>query len=93
MQIELKLNKDFERALEDLKSEYGEEFEYLNGLHASQLNYSSFIDNFVDKDTVADASVDSSSNVHNKDIVTLNWNDVNTILSHYINFVKLCILV
>lgn len=71
MQIELKLNKDFERALEDLKSEYGEEFEYLNGLHASQLNYSSFIDNFVDKDTVADASVDSSSNVHNKDIVTL----------------------
>lgn len=71
MEIEIKLNKDFERALEDLKSEYGEEFEYLNGLHASQLNYSSFIDNFVDKDTVADASVDSSSNVHNKDIVTL----------------------
>ena len=71
MNIEVKLNKDFERYLEELKKEYGEDFEYINGLHANQLNYSSFIDNFVDKDTVADVSVDGSSNVHNKDIVTL----------------------
>ena len=71
MNIEVKLNKDFERYLEELKKEYGEDFEYINGLHSNQLNYSSFIDNFVDKETVADVSVDGSSNVHTKDIVTL----------------------
>ena len=71
MEIELKLSKDFERCLEDLKKKYGEDFEKIIGLHESQLDFSDFIDNFVDKETVADASVDSSSNVHNKDIVTL----------------------
>ena len=71
MDIALKLNKDFERCLEDLKKKYGEDFEYINGLHPSQLDFSDFINNFVDEDTVADASIDSSSNVHNKDIVTL----------------------
>ena len=71
MNITLKLNKDFERFLEDLKKKYGEDFEYINGLHSSNLDFSEFIDNFIDKDTVADASIDSSSNVHKKDIVTL----------------------
>lgn len=71
MDISVKLSKDFERCLDDLKKKYGEDFEKLNGLHASQLDFSEFIDNFVDKETVADASIDSSSNVHNKDIVTL----------------------
>lgn len=71
MQIEIKLAKDFERSLNDMWKKYGEDFEYINGLHSNQLNFSSFIDNFIDNDTVADASVDASSNVHNKDIVTL----------------------
>ena len=71
MQVEIKLNKDFERCLNEMWKKYGEDFEYINGLHANQLNFSEFIDNFVDQDVVADASVDSSSNVHNKDIVTL----------------------
>ena len=67
MDISVKLSKDFERCLDDLKKKYGEDFEKLNGLHASQLDFSEFIDNFVDKETVADASIDSSSNVHNKE--------------------------
>lgn len=71
MDIKLKLNKDFERCLKDLQFQYGEEFEKINGLHESQLDFSDFINNFIDNDTVADASVDASSNVHNKDIVTL----------------------
>lgn len=71
MNITVKLNKDFERTWEELKKKYGEDFEKLNGLHETQLDFSDFIDNFIDKDTVADASIDSSSNVHNKDIVTL----------------------
>lgn len=71
MEIKIKLNKDFERTLEELNKKYGEDFEKINGLHSSQLDLSDFINNFVDTDTVADASVDSSSNVHSKDIVTL----------------------
>ena len=71
MQIELNLNKDFERFLNLLEEKYGTDFEKLNGVHKSQLDYSDFMDSFIDSETVADASVDGSSNVHKKDIVTL----------------------
>ena len=68
MNIELKLTRDFERCLEDLKKKYGEDFEYLNGIHPSQLDFSEFIDNFVDKQTLADSSIDPNANANNKDI-------------------------
>lgn len=68
MDITLKLSKDFERCLEDLKKKYGEDFEYINGVHPSQLDFSEFIDNFVDKDTLADASIDPNANANHKDI-------------------------
>jgi len=68
MNIELKLSKDFERCLEELKKKYGEDFEYINGLHPSQLDFSEFIENFVDHETVADASIDPNANVSHKDI-------------------------
>ena len=68
MDIRLKLSKDFERYLEELKEKYGEDFEYINGLHPSQLDFSDFIDNFVDKDTLADASIDPNANANHKDI-------------------------
>ena len=68
MEIELKLSKDFERTLEDLKKKYGEDFECINGVHPSQLDFSEFIDNFVDKQTVADASIDPNANANHKDI-------------------------
>ena len=48
MEIQLKLSKDFERCLEELKKKYGEDFEYINGVHPSQLDFSEFIENFVD---------------------------------------------
>ena len=68
MNIQLKLNKDFERCLEELKKKYGEDFEFLNGLHPSQLDYSEFIDHFVDEKTVADSSIDPNANANHKDI-------------------------
>ena len=68
MNIELKLTKDFERCLEELQNKYGEDFEYINGIHPSQLDFSEFIDNFVDKKTLADASIDPNANAYNKDI-------------------------
>lgn len=68
MDITLRLSKDFERCLEDLKKKYGEDFEYINGIHPSQLDFSEFIDNFVDKDTLADVSVDPNANANQRDI-------------------------
>lgn len=68
MDITLKLTKDFERCLEDLKKKYGEDFEYINGLHPSQLDFSEFLDKFVEQDTMADATIDPNANASHKDI-------------------------
>ena len=68
MQIELKLSTDFERCLNNLREKYGEDFEYLNGLHPSQLDFSEFLNNFVATDTMADASIDPNANANHKDI-------------------------
>jgi len=70
MQIELKFNKDFERSLSNLINEYGEDFEILNGIHSSQLNFSDFIDAFVDKN-IADVTIDNNANASHKDVASL----------------------
>ena len=68
MEITLKLNKDFERFLDELRVKYGEDFEYINGVHPSQLDYSEFLSNFTKNDTLADTSVDPNSNASHKDV-------------------------
>lgn len=68
MDIKLRLSRDFERFLEELKKKYGEDFEYINGVHPSQLDFSEFINNFVDNDTLADSSIDPNANANHKDI-------------------------
>ncbi|HHT97467.1 MAG TPA: anaerobic ribonucleoside-triphosphate reductase [Clostridiales bacterium] len=71
MNINIKLNKNFTTAFNRMLADYGEELAKLNGFSDAQLSYTDFIDNFVDKQTVADASIDGNSNVGHKDIVTL----------------------
>lgn len=71
MEINIKLDKDFSTQLRKLNEKYGEDFLRLNGLDESKLSFTDFIDNFIDSDNVANASVDSNSNVNQKDIVTL----------------------
>ena len=71
MNINVKLIKNFTTAYNKMQSEFGEEFARLNGFSDGQLSYTDFIDNFIDSDTVADASVDGSANVGQKDIVSL----------------------
>ena len=68
MEISIKLDKDFERTLDHLRDKYGEDFEFLNGVHPSQLDYSEFLNNFVDKKTLADASIDPNANANHRDI-------------------------
>ena len=70
MKLQLKMNKDFEQTMSYLSYKYGEDFEKLNGLHETQMNFSDFIDAFVDKN-VADVTIDPNANVGTKDIRSL----------------------
>lgn len=70
--IDINLDNDFEKQLNKLKDKYGEEITRINGLSDDQLDYTWFIDNFVDNESsVADATTDPSANVSTKDIRTL----------------------
>lgn len=68
--VKLKADKNFATAFNKIVEKYGEEFEILNGFHESQMNFSDFIDGFVDKN-VTDITIDGNANVSNKDIVSL----------------------
>lgn len=70
MNIPIKMNRDFEKAMAALSDRYGEDFELLNGFHETQLNFSDFIDGFIDKN-VADVTIDANANASNKDIRSL----------------------
>lgn len=71
MDISVKLDRNFTTVFNRLKNEYGDTLAKLNGFSDEQLSYTDFIDNFVDKSTVADASIDGNANVGHKDIVSL----------------------
>ena len=71
MDINIKLDKDFSNQFDRLIKEYGEDLARLNGFGEKQLDYTEFIDNFIDSKVVADASIDGNANVGHKDIVTL----------------------
>ena len=68
MEITLKLDRDFERMLEVLKDKYGSDFEAINGISPSQLDFSEFLNNFISNDTMADATIDPNANARHKDI-------------------------
>lgn len=70
MDIPIKMYKDFETTINNMKNKYGEDFEILNGIHESQLNFSDFIDGFIDK-KVSDVTIDPNGNASNKDIRSL----------------------
>lgn len=70
MNIPIKVNRDFEKTLTALSDKYGEDFDILNGIHESQLNFSDFIDGFIDRN-VADVTIDANANASNKDIRSL----------------------
>lgn len=70
MDISIKMTKDFETTLNHIKNKYGEDFEFLNGFHSSQMDFSEFINGFIDKN-VADVTIDANANASNKDIRSL----------------------
>lgn len=73
MQINVRLDQGFTDQFYELSKRYGDEMRNLNGLSEGQLNFTEFIDHFVDKNSknVADASIDGNSNVGTKDVTSL----------------------
>lgn len=71
MNINIKLSKNFTQQFNKLVDKYGPEMARLNGFAPEQMSLTDFIENFTDEDVVADASIDPSSNVARKDMVTL----------------------
>ena len=71
MNIELRLDSGFESEYERLANAYGEEFLKINGFSMNNFNLSGFIDNFIDSENTADATIDANANVQTKDIVNL----------------------
>lgn len=71
MNMEFQVSKDFQRCLDNLRFKYGEDFEYLNGIHPSQIDPFEFEKNFISARNVADSTIDSNANVGTKDIRSL----------------------
>lgn len=57
--------------LNKMRQKYGEKFERINGFHQMNLNFTDFIDNFIDSKNVADVSIDANANSSIRDINTL----------------------
>lgn len=68
MNPNITLDRDFERCLDEMRNKYGERFEYINGVHPSQLDYSVFMNRFKEAGTLADVSSDPSANARNLDL-------------------------
>ena len=71
MNISIKTKKNFQAQFNKMAENYGEEFLRLQGLNDEKLSLTDFIDAFIDADNVADASVDATANIAQKDVVTL----------------------
>lgn len=70
MNVNIKTSKDFSTALNNAVDKYGEDFEFLNGFHDTQMNFSDFIAGFIDKN-MADVTIDANANASHKDIASL----------------------
>ena len=70
--IELdELDPDFVDCMEYLFGKYGEQFQLMNNFHNKNLNFTSFINAFIDASTLADVSSDGNANSNAKDICSL----------------------
>lgn len=71
MKIELNLNENFCNTIEMLRKKYGDKFEVMNGLSNSHMNFTDYIENFIESGSVSDSTIDSSANSSTHDVRTL----------------------
>ncbi len=67
----MNLYPPFVAALNRMREKYGERFERYNALHNDNLNFTEFINNFVDSESVADVSPDANANSSSHDVRTM----------------------
>lgn len=65
------LDRQFKNKLEELHNKYGEDLMEIEGMSPSQLDTCNFFKNFLNTNTVADASIDDNANVTSKNIATM----------------------
>ena len=71
MNIEISFFKPFTDFLQKLKSKYDQRFSMMNGFSNSNLNFTDFIDNFIQSKTVAETTIDANANSTTRDVRTL----------------------
>lgn len=70
--INVKLFSPFVEKMQSLYNKYPEEFSRLNGLHEDNLNFTTFISNFTQDNTLADVTIDGNANASVKDICSMD---------------------
>ena len=65
------LDRQFKNKLEDLHNKYGTEMMKIEGMSPEQLDTCQFFANFMEHNTIADATIDDNANVTNKHIGTM----------------------
>ena len=88
-----RLDDRFVNYLDEMFTSYGDELQVMNNLHNINLNFSDFIDAFVDAQAPADVSSDGSANSTAKDICTLRTDMVKPhqkLLAYNKIFYELC---
>ena len=71
LEIKLKFLKPFAEFMSKLKNKYDSKFEMMNGLSNSNLNFTDFINNFIESATVAETTIDANANSTTHDVRTL----------------------
>ena len=71
MQIELDLNNDFLKKINELALKYGENFKIMNGLSDSHLDFNNYIRQFIRSNSISDVTIDSNANVTTHDVRTM----------------------
>ena len=71
MDIRLNLDEDFCSKIKQLSEKYGEKFEIMNGFSNSHLNFTDYIDNFLESNSVSDITIDPTANCSVRDVRTL----------------------
>lgn len=71
MNIALELDYDFEREFQNLRKQYDYEYTKITGFKPQQMNFITYIKQFVEAQNKNDNSVDGTSNSDKKDVVAL----------------------
>ena len=86
--IPISLDEDFENCFQNFKRKHSYDYIRISGLQPKQLDFAGYIKDFCESNSLADASVDGTSNQSTKDVVSLQ-NDINKPIMKMIAYNKI----